>query len=447
MIRIRKGLDLPIAGAPEQAISFAPNPRTVALVAADYVGLKPNMLVREGDSVGLGQPVIEDKSRPGVFLTSPGTGRVIAVNRGQKRRLQSLVVELADEGDQPQFEPRDLSGLSSDQIREALLASGLWAAFRTRPYSRLPATDAQPHSIFVTAIDTNPLAADPAGIIRESGDDFVFGLIALTRLADVPVYVCHATGADIPGREVTGVTMADFSGPHPAGLPGTHIHFLDPVDMQKSVWYLGYQDVIACGSLFKSGRINVDRVVALAGSAVKKPRLLRTRLGACLDDLLTDELAAGDNRIISGSVFSGRTSESPGNYLGRYHTQISVLPEGNEREFLGWQKPGFTRFSVTRAFASSWAPGLLKDMKFTTSTGGSRRAMVPIGVYERVMPLDLLPTQLLRALIVGDPEQASELGCLELDEEDLALCTFVCPSKFNFGPMLRENLTKIELEG
>jgi Na+-transporting NADH:ubiquinone oxidoreductase subunit A len=447
MTIIRKGLDLPIAGAPEQAISFAPNPRTVALVAADYVGLKPNMLVREGDSVRLGQPVIEDKSRPGVLLTSPGTGRVIAVHRGQKRRLLSLVVQLGDEDDSPQFEPRDLSRLSSEQIRETLIASGLWGAFRTRPYSRMPAVDAQPHSIFVTAMDTNPLAADPALIIREGSDDFVFGLIALTRLAGVPVYVCHATGAEIPGSEVAGVTLADFSGPHPAGLPGTHIHFLDPVNMQKSVWYLGYQDVIACGTLFQSGRINTDRIVSLAGPAVKKPRLLRTRMGACLDEMLADELTEGDNRIISGSVFTGRTSESPCNYLGRYDTQISVLQEGSEREFLGWQKPGFHRFSVTRAFASSWVPGLLKDMKFTTSTGGSRRAMVPIGVYERVMPLDLLPTQLLRALIVRDTEQASELGCLELDEEDVALCTFVCPSKYNYGPMLRENLTKIELEG
>ncbi len=447
MIRIRKGLDLPIAGAPEQAVSFAPKPRTVALVAADYVGLKPNMLVREGDSVRLGQPLIEDKSRPGVFLTSPGTGEVIQVNRGLKRRLQSVVVELAGEEDEAVFEPRDLNGLSSDQIRQTLIESGLWTAFRTRPYSRLAAADSQPHSVFVTAIDTNPLAADPALIVRESSDDFVLGLIALTRMVDVPVYVCHAVGVDIPGREVTGVTMADFSGPHPAGLVGTHIHFLDPVNLEKSVWYLGYQDVIACGTLFRTGRINIDRVVSLAGPSVKKPRLLRTRMGACLDDLLADELTDGDHRIISGSVFSGRTSEPPCHYLGRYHTQISVLPEGHEREFLGWQKPGFQRFSVTRAFASSWVPGLLQNMKFTTSTGGSRRAMVPIGVYERVMPLDLLPTQLLRALIVGDSEQASELGCLELDEEDLALCTFVCPSKYNYGPMLRENLTKIELEG
>jgi Na+-transporting NADH:ubiquinone oxidoreductase subunit A len=358
-----------------------------------------------------------------------------------------LVVELSADSQAAEFEPRDLSGLSPEQVRDALLSSGWWTAFRTRPFSRFPAADAQPHSIFVTAIDTNPLAADPAPIILENAEDFVFGLLALTRLTEGPVYVCHEEDVQIPGRDVPRVTMAAFAGPHPAGLPGTHIHFLDPVSLQKSVWYVGYQDVIACGTLFRTGRLNVERVVSLGGPSVKKPRLLRTRLGACLDDLLADEVTEGVNRVISGSVLSGRTAEPPSNFLGRYHTQVSVLPEGHQREFLGWQKPGFNRFSVTRAFASAWSNRPVRDLDMTTSTGGSRRAMVPIGVYEKVMPLDLLPTQLLRALIVGDTEHASELGCLELDEEDLALCTFVCPSKYNYGPLLRENLTKIEREG
>jgi Na+-transporting NADH:ubiquinone oxidoreductase subunit A len=447
MIRIRKGLNIPIAGVPEQSISFAATPKTVALVAGDYVGLKPNLLVREGEPVALGQPVIEDKSRPGVLLTSPGSGTVVSVNRGQKRRFMSLVVELAGEREVTLTASRDLNALSGEQVRRNLLQSGLWTAFRSRPYSRVPLPDSQPHSIFVTAIDTNPLAADPVPIIKENADDFVFGLHSLTRLTEGAVYVCHAAGAEVPGRDVPRVSMAAFAGPHPAGLPGTHIHFLDPVSGKKSVWTVGCQDVIAFGTLFRTGRLNVGRVVSLAGPAVKKPRLLRTCLGACLDDLVANELAEGVNRVISGSVLSGRKSEAPCNYLGRYHTQISALLEGDEREFLGWQMPGFKRFSVTRAFASAWVGGATRKLNMTTSTGGSKRAMVPIGVYEKVMPLDLLPTQLLRALIVGDTEQASALGCLELDEEDLALCTFVCPGKYDYGPMLRENLTKIEREG
>jgi Na+-transporting NADH:ubiquinone oxidoreductase subunit A len=447
MIRIRKGLNIPISGVPEQSISFAPVPKTVALVAGDYVGLKPNLLVHEGDAVALGQPVIEDKSRPGVMLTSPGSGTVVAINRGQKRRFLSLVVELSGEREVTRSGNRDFSALSSEQVRRDLVTSGLWTALRTRPYSRVPRSESQPHSIFVTAIDTNPLAADPVLVVKENADDFVFGLHALTRLTEGTVYVCHGEGAEVPGRDVPRVSMAAFAGPHPAGLAGTHIHFLDPVSMKKSVWTIGYQDVIACGTLFRTGRLNVERVVSLAGPAVSKPRLLRTRLGACLDDLVAGELADGVNRVISGSVLSGRKSESPCNYLGRYHTQVSVLREGHEREFLGWQMPGFKRFSVTRAFASAWVGGANRKLEMTTSTGGSRRAMVPIGVYEKVMPLDLLPTQMLRALIVGDTEQASALGCLELDEEDLALCTFVCPGKYNYGPMLRENLTKIEREG
>jgi Na+-transporting NADH:ubiquinone oxidoreductase subunit A len=296
-------------------------------------------------------------------------------------------------------------------------------------------------------MDSNPLAADPAPVIADNQDDFVFGLHALTRLTDGQVFVCYRDGTDVPGHNVPNVTLEAFAGPHPSGLAWTHIHHLDPVGGNKVVWYLGYQDVIAIGSLITTGRLETDRVISLAGPGVKQPRLLRTRLGACIDELTADQIETEPAmRVISGSVLAGHKSQVPCNYLGRYHQQISVLPEGEHREFLGWQKPGFNTFSASRTFARSLVPGggLLK---LNTSLGGSRRAMVPIGAYEKVMPMDMLPTQLLRALIVGDTEQAQLLGCLELDEEDLALCTFVCPSKYEYGPLLRENLKKIEVEG
>lgn len=451
MIRIKRGLDLPITGEPQQSIDDAPRPKTVALLAPDYIGMKPTMAVRVGDEVRVGQLLFSDKRTPGVQYTSPATGHVAAINRGAKRVFQSVVVELSGSGDENPVEFRawndaELAQLPRQQVVEELVASGLWTALRQRPFSRVPSPEGPPpRSLFVTAMDTNPLAADPAPIIAEHGRDFVNGLQVLRHLTEGPLFLCKAPGANIPGGDLSFVRVEEFAGPHPAGLPGTHIHFLDPVGPRKTVWYINYADVIAVGKLFTTGRLWTERVIALAGPGVKRPRLLRTRLGASIPDITAGEFE--DNaRVISGSVLAGRRAQPPNEYLGRYHLQISAVPEERERVFLGWQDPGFGKFSVTRAFASAFV-GAGKKFRMTTTMNGSRRAMVPIGTYERVMPLDMLPTYLLRALIIGDTEQAQALGCLELDEEDLALCTFVCPGKYEYGPLLRRALTQIEKEG
>ena len=241
------------------------------------------------------------------------------------------------------------------------------------------------------------------------------------------------------------MAVYNFSGPHPAGNVGTHIHFLDPVRRGKTVWHIGVQDVIAVGKLFSTGQLSVDRIVSLAGPSVKKPRLCRTRIGASLEDLIANELVPGEQRIISGSVLSGFHAREATAYLGRYHQQISVLPEDRNRELLGWLNPGLNRFSIKRVVASRFLPNRVYD--FTTSTNGEIRAIIPSGNYERVIPLDIMPFFLIRALAVEDIEEAENLGCLELDEEDLALCAYVCPSKLEFGPMLRRNLELIEEEG
>ncbi|MCA9106314.1 MAG: Na(+)-translocating NADH-quinone reductase subunit A [Planctomycetales bacterium] len=446
-MKIRRGLDIPISGRPSSEVDGGKQVTEVALIADDYVGMKPTMLVKEGDRVKLGQPLFEDKKAPGVLFTSPGAGEVVAVNRGEKRRFLSVIVRL--EGDAaetfPSYDLNRLDTISRDEVVSLLVSSGAWTSFRTRPWSRVPAIDAQPHSIFVTAIDTRPLAADPEPIIAEKRDSFLAGLKLLTKLTSGKVYVCAKAGAKVPGEGVNGVQVEEFAGPHPAGLPGTHIHFLDPVGPKKTVWHLNYQDLIAMGDLALTGQLSTERVISLAGPLVSKPRLLRTRVGAKLSELVSGEFNSDNARVISGSVLGGRKSVDPAGYLGRYSLQVTVLEEGNQREFLGWQGPGFNRFSITKAFASAMTPGKLFAM--STSTGGSKRAMVPIGVYERVMPLDMLPTQLLRSLITKDTEQAQLLGCLELDEEDLALCTFVCPGKYEYGTILRENLTQIEKEG
>lgn len=447
MTTIQQGLDLPILGSPEQHIEVAKQVRQVALIGDDYIGMKPTMLVAPGDKVRLGQPLLEDKKNPGVIFTSPASGTVAEVNRGAKRKFESVVVDVEGD-DRVEFEgarEADPLALGRDGVAEQLIASGLWTSIRTRPYGKVPAPGTVPHSIFVQAIDTNPLSADPAVAMADRKDQFSLGLQALTQLTDGQVYVCKGPEAEIPGDGIDGVQVESFGGPHPAGLVGTHIHFLDPVGPTKTVWYIGYQDVCAIGTLFQSGALDVRRVISLAGPVVEQPRLLETRIGASITNLVDGEYDEQNVRLISGSVLCGRTAAAPHQFLGRFHNQISILAEGNEREFLGWQKPGFDKYSVTKVFASAALPS--KKFAFTTGTHGSARAMVPLGTYEKVVPLDILPTQLLRSLIYRDTDEAQQLGVLELEEEDVALCTFVCPGKYEYGSLLRESLTTIEREG
>jgi Na+-transporting NADH:ubiquinone oxidoreductase subunit A len=446
MIKIKQGLDLPITGAPEQFISGSPQVRSVAVIGFDYVGMKPTMAVKVGDRVKLGQVIFSDKKTEGVNFTAPGAGVVKEINRGERRVLQSVVIELDDNEEAVEFAKYDagqLSGLTTEQVQDNLVASGMWTALRTRPFSRVPQPGTKAHSVFVTAMDTNPLAADPTVVLAEQGEAFTNGLKVLAKLADNSVYLCKAPGAQVP--TVDGVVVEEFDGPHPAGNVGTHIHFLAPVSREKTVWHIGYQDVIAIGHLFTSGRLYTDRVVAVAGPRVSKPSLLRTRMGASLDDLLQGLVNGSNNRVISGSVWNGRNAGGAFAYLGRYASQVSVLEEGNEREFIGWLVPGSNKFSVLNVFTSFLNRGS-KKFDFTTTTNGSERAMVPVGQFEELMPLDILPTQLLRSLVTGDIVTAMQLGCLELDEEDLALCTFACPGKYEYGPILRDNLTRIEKE-
>ena len=444
MIKITKGLDLPITGEPKQKIAEGQKVTQVAIVGPDYIGMKPTLLVQEGDRVKKGQAVFTDKKTEGVQYTAPAAGVVKSINRGERRVFLSMVIELDGEEEETfQSYPSDqLSSLTADQVQENLVNSGLWTTLRTRPFSRTPALGSRPQAIFVNAMDTNPLAANPEVIIAEQADAYKSGLQVLKKLTEGKLYVCKAPGANIPRAGVENTE--EFSGPHPAGLAGTHIHFLHPVSQENVVWTVGYQDVIAIGHLFTTGKLSTERVVALGGSQVKSPRLVRTLVGANLSELCADELVEDENRIISGSVFGGRTAADGLGFLGRFHNQVTVLREGRERYMLHYLRPGLNRFSVMPIYLSKLFP---RKLPFSTSSMGSERAMVPIGSYERVMPLDILPTQLLRAIIVEDIDTATNLGALELDEEDLALCTFVCPGKYEYGPILRKNLTRIELEG
>ncbi|CAM7701291.1 Na(+)-translocating NADH-quinone reductase subunit A [Leclercia adecarboxylata] len=438
---------MPISGIPLQQILPSATPRHVAIMGDDYIGMRPTMLVQEGDSVTKGQALFEDKKNPGVLFTAPASGTVVAIHRGERRVLQSVVIRL--EGDRQReftrYDVADLPSLTRQAVQAQLLESGLWTALRTRPFSKTPVPGTMPAAIFVTAMDTNPLSADPQPLILAQRQAFDAGLTLLTHLTDGKVHVCQENGGKLGGHPQGKVTFNTFAGPHPAGLPGTHIHFLEAVSLTKQVWHLNYQDVIAIGKLFTTGELYTDRVIALGGPQMRNPRLVRTCLGADINDLLVDETLEGENRHISGSVLSGRHAVGAHAYLGRFHLQISVVKEGREKELFGWVMPGKEKFSVTRTTLGHFLRNKL--FNFSTDTHGGERAMVPIGNYERVMPLDILPTLLLRDLLAGDTDSAQALGCLELDEEDLALCTYVCPGKYEYGPVLREVLTRIEQEG
>lgn len=457
--KVKKGLELPIAGSPRQVVTDALPVRRVAIMADDFPGVKPGFEVGEGDSVRRGQLVFSDRRRGEVRHTAPGAGTVVAIHRGARRALLSVVIELnerevegapTDDDFQPfeSYTGADPDSLDAPAVRALLQESGLWTALRARPFGKVPRPDdPEPHSIFVNAMDSNPLTADPQVVLEGQEKDFHQGLRLLGRLTSGSVFLCVAPGSPLARGAEGAATVEEFSGPHPAGTTGYHIHRLAPVSRTRTVWSVGYQDVASIGRLFRTGRLDLDRVIALGGPPLADPRLVRTRAGASTHDILADEEPQlGDVRYISGSVFAGKAAmgEQYG-FLGRYDNQISVLKEEREREFIGWLSPGFRKFSTLPIYVSKLTRP--QELELGTTTNGSERAIIPIGNYEKVMPFDIVVTYLLRALAVGDVERAEELGCLELAEEDLALCTFVDAGKNEFGPLLRKNLEIIEREG
>ena len=372
------------------------------------------------------------------------------MNRGLKRALLSIVVDIAD-GEEPREDFSEATGLQLQQdqggaIAELLRRSGLWNGLRTRPFAKIPAPHSRPRVLFVTAIDTEPHAPDPTVVAAGCEEVFATGLRALLALGEFPVYVCTGANWQLPLPEHPRLRAEQFSGPHPAGLASTHMHLLAPVGPGRSNWHIGYQDVIAIGRLFSEGILSTERIISLAGPTATCPRLIRTRLGAATADLTAGECTAAHTRVVSGSAISGRRADNGQlAWLGRYHNQISLLPEGGPARFLSWLQPGARRYSKLGVFVSS----LLGAQQFPMNTlcNGGERALLPVGVYEAVMPLDILATPLLRALITSDMESVAALGGLELAEEDLALCSFVCPSKYEFGAILRTALNRIEVEG
>ena len=441
---LRKGLDLPISGAPKPETVETCDVTSVGLVGADYLGIKPRIAVAERDQVVAGTPILFDKDNPEAQVVSPVSGRVRGVTRGARRKLISVVIDVDEE---PQA-PLDFSEVGAASTREGLIerlcAAGLWTSFRTRPYSKIPTPDSTAAAIYITATDTEPLAPDPALAINADAAAFEAGVKAVAELTDGPTYLCQSADAPLPGSGAPGVEAVNFTGPHPAGLAGTHMHFLTPHLADRFVWTVGHQDVIVIGRLMLTGVYDPSCIVALTGPACKNPRLVRTVAGASLMDLCADDLPDYPVRMISGSVLSGRAGEGADAYLGRYARQVTLIEEDKKQIPLGWLRPMISKYAVQPVLGSARDRSAFP---LTSNLNGGRRALGPLGTFEELMPQDFLPTQLLRALLVMDTDQAQLLGALELDEEDLGLVGFACPAKYEYGIALRDCLTKIEKEG
>lgn len=442
---LKKGLALPVTGAPDQGDVTPIDVKNVAVLGADYIGLKPRLAVQEGDVVAAGAPIFAHKDTPDVKVVAPLSGRVKAVNRGARRALISVEIEV----DADAAAPVDFSAVgdiaTAEGLAERLCAAGLWTSFRTRPYSKVPDPASRPAALYVTAMDSEPLAGDAAKIIALAPDAFRKGLEAIAGLSEGKTYLCQEIGADVPGGDLNGVEAVGFSGPHPAGLAGTHMHFLEPPTAAKTVWTIGYQDVIAIGRLLEAGTYDATRVVALTGPLMKQPRLVQTVAGASMVELLAEDLETDvPVRMISGSILSGRAGEGPSAYLGRYARQITLIEEDQKQIPMGWIRPMASKYAVQPVLGSAFSKKLYA---LTSNLNGGRRAMVPLGTFEELMPQDFLPTQLVRSMLIMDTDQAQALGALELDEEDLGLIGFACPAKYEYGDALRDCLTKIEKEG
>ena len=438
MIKISKGLDLPISGAPLNIVSDKPKVSSVAVLSNDFVGMKPTMLVKEGDSVKAGQKIFEDKKNIGVFYTSPCGGTVRNINRGDKRKFLSIELDIDDTNEEFKFFNM---GNTSNEIKDCLINSGYWNCFRTRPFNRTPNVNDIPNAVFINCCDSNPLSMDPYNIISLNEADFREGLKVLSQLFKCNMNLTYQNdNFDISNEDFE---YFQFKGPHPSGLPSTHISKIYPVNLNRTVWTINYQDIISIGFLKKNNKIRTSKLISLGGPSVHEPSLLNVRVGGNIDEICAGKLKP-NSRIISGSVLHGHESEGVMNYLGFYDSQISAIPDEVNNIFMNWLMPGSTLHSKLNVFISSFIKP--KNFIFNTSIGGGDRAIVPISSYEEVIPMDILVTQLLKALVVSDIDMAVDLGMLELVPEDLALCSYVCPSKYDYSSILMDNLNKLYQE-
>lgn len=445
VIKIKKGLSIRLVGDAEKTISEL-NPKYCAIKPSDFNGVFPKLLVQEGDTVKAGSPLFFDKYRDRICFTSPVSGTVRELRRGEKRVLLEVVIESDGKDLAVDFGKGDPAKMTREEIMERLLTSGMWPLIRQRPYSIIAEPSLKPKAIFISAFDTSPLAPDYDLIVHGNGDAFQAGIDALVKLTDGPVHLNIHAG-DAPSKvfmNCKGVQINRFTGKHPAGNVGTQIAFLDPINKGDIVWYLRPQEVLHIGRLFLDGRVSATHLVALTGSEVKRPHYIKTRIGASITDLIRENVMAGNKvRCISGNPLTGTKTEKNG-YLGFYDSQVTILPEGDHHEFLGWAMPGLEKFSFSHTFFSWLRPGA--KYRLDTNYNGGERAFVMTGQFEKVFGWDIYPMQLIKAIMIEDIDLMEKLGIYEVDEEDFALCEFIDTSKTEIQQILRKGLDLIRKE-
>jgi Na+-transporting NADH:ubiquinone oxidoreductase subunit A len=444
-IKLKKGFDIRIKGAAQALLATAAEPVTYGVKPVDFPGLTPKLDVKPGDKVQAGTALFHDKLQPEILFTSPVSGTVLAVERGDRRKMLEVTVEKSG-NEQISFGKADPLSLSSDQIKEKLMMSGLWPSIRQRPYHIIAKPKDRPKAIFISGFDTSPLAPDYNFIINNSSANaFHTGLNALSKLTDGKINLV-LNGAVTPSQVLTeakGVEFSFFSGPHPAGNVGVHIHHISPLNKGEKVWIVNLQDVVAIGNLFLEGIYKPERIIALTGSEVLHPQYYKVLSGCSVKTMVNDNVQQGKLRYISGNVLTG-TQISPEGFLGYYDSQVTVIPEGDYFEFFGWAAPGVKKYSFYRTFLSKLLPG--KDYRLDTNFHGGERAFVLTGQYEKVVPMDVYPMQLFKAILAGDIDAMENLGIYEVAEEDFALCEFICPSKIEIQSIVRKGLDLMNKE-
>ncbi|GET26640.1 Na(+)-translocating NADH-quinone reductase subunit A [Prolixibacter sp. NT017] len=439
VIKLKRGLDIQLKGRAEKILEQMDRPDTFAIKPTDFHGLTPKLAAKEGDKVKAGSPLFFDKYQPEVKYVSPVSGEVVAVNRGERRKILEVVVKADGENLSEEFRKANPADLSRDEVREELLRSGLWPAFKMRPYGIVARPDENPRDIFISCFDSAPLAPDYDYILSGEESAWQTGLDALSKLTDGKIYLgLPAEGANKVFANSKGVEIKRFQGPHPAGNVGIQLHTVAPLAKNEVVWTIQPQDVVAIGKLFEKGIYDPSRIIAFAGSEVKEPRYYRTWVGANLAGLFNGRLTNDHVRFISGNVLTGTRIESDG-FLGFYDSMVSVIPEGDYYEAFGWALPGLNKFSPSHTFFS-WLGSKKKKYRLDTNMHGEERAFVVSGEYEKVLPMDILPVYLLKAILANDIDKMEKLGIYDVVEEDMALCEYVCTSKIQVQSILRKGI-------
>jgi Na+-transporting NADH:ubiquinone oxidoreductase subunit A len=439
VIRIKKGLDIKLHGKAEKIFKKSEQSKFYALKPTDFHNVTPKMLVKEGEEVEAGSPLFKDKYREEIILTSPVSGKVAEIVRGERRKILEVLVEPNGEIKHKDFGAGDPKSLSREEIIEKLVQSGVWPFVRQRPYAIIANPKDTPKSIFIPCFDNAPLAPDYDFVVKGEDKTFQTGLDVLSKLTTGKIHLTYSNEFN-PSNVFTrakGVEHHYFSGPHPASSVGVQIHNIDPINKGDKVWYLYPQDVITIGRLFEKGIFDASRIVALTGSEVEKPIYYKTFIGACVNTIHENKVADKDLRFISGNVLTGTQVEKDG-YLSFYDTHMTIIPEGNYYEMFGWALPGFKKFSTSRTFFSWLTPN--KHYSLDTNYHGGERAFVMTGEYEKVLPMDILPIHLLKAIMVEDIDKMEQLGIYEIAEEDMALCEFVCTSKTEVQQIIRKGI-------